>query len=382
MPLLSRELHTSKEEFAIVITVYSIMYMFGQFLNGYLSDRHGPRLIVGIGLLLSVIANLLMGWMGTIGSFLFLMGLNGFGQSSGWSGLIKNLTPWFKKKERGVMMSYWTTCYVIGGMAATAFATWWLTNQNILTELSWRRAFLAPSAFLLLISLFYIVFIRNNPEDVGLESFVKSTDTPKGKRKEKAAQLAVLKNGAVWIAAAMYFFVKFTRYAFLLFIRSAALFRSTGWLYLNCLRGIRFFRHFSCRLCLRLPVPIAPFPNQFNHAVWLGLCALFATSSKSAGHHSNHYFNRIDWLFHLRTRFNHVGRGSHGYREKSWRSTSRRTHQWRWFCRAVALTICGGIYLRKIWVECAVSAICSRGAHCGFVADPEMELRKRKSGRN
>lgn len=218
MPLLSRELHTSKEEFAIVITVYSIMYMFGQFLNGYLSDRHGPRLIVGIGLLLSVIANLLMGWMGTIGSFLFLMGLNGFGQSSGWSGLIKNLTPWFKKKERGVMMSYWTTCYVIGGMAATAFATYWLSNQNILSELSWKRSFLAPSIFLLIISLVYIVLIRNNPTDVGLESFEKNTDTKKGKRKEKAAQLAVLKNGAVWIAAAMYFFVKFTRYAFLFWL--------------------------------------------------------------------------------------------------------------------------------------------------------------------
>ena len=104
MPVLSRELHTSKDEFAVVITVYSLMYMIGQFLNGYLSDRHGTRLIVGIGLLLSVISNLMMGWMGTVGSFLFLMGLNGFGQSSGWSGLIKNLTPWFKKKERGVVM--------------------------------------------------------------------------------------------------------------------------------------------------------------------------------------------------------------------------------------------------------------------------------------
>lgn len=218
MPVLSRELHTSKDEFAVVITVYSLMYMIGQFLNGYLSDRHGPRLIVGIGLLLSVISNLMMGWMGTVGSFLFLMGLNGFGQSSGWSGLIKNLTPWFKKKERGVVMSYWTTCYVIGGMAATAFATYWLSNQIIMANLSWRRAFLAPSILLLLISLVYILMARNSPTDVNLESFEKSTDTLKGKRKEKTAQLAVLKNGAVWIAAIMYFFVKFTRYAFLFWL--------------------------------------------------------------------------------------------------------------------------------------------------------------------
>ena len=78
MPVMSRELGTSKEEFAFVITIYSIMYMLGQFLSGYLSDRNGPRLIVGIGLLIAVISNLLMGWMGTMGSFVFLMGLNGF----------------------------------------------------------------------------------------------------------------------------------------------------------------------------------------------------------------------------------------------------------------------------------------------------------------
>lgn len=218
MPVMSRELHTSKEEFAAVITVYSVMYMLGQFLNGYLSDRNGPRMIVGIGLLLSVVSNLLMGWMGTIGSFLFLMGLNGLGQSSGWSGLIKNLTPWFKKKERGVIMSYWTTCYVVGGMAATAFATYWLTNQNILADLSWRRAFLAPSVLLLVISLLYIVFVRNNPEDVGLTSLLKGPEKKNGIKKEKEAQIAVLKNGAVWIAAVMYFFLKFTRYAFLFWL--------------------------------------------------------------------------------------------------------------------------------------------------------------------
>lgn len=218
MPVLSRELHTSKEEFAVVITVYSLMYMIGQFLNGYLSDRYGPRLIVATGLLLSVIANLIMGWLGTVGSFLFLMGLNGFGQSSGWSGLVKNLTPWFKKKERGVIMSYWTTCYVIGGMAATAFATYWLGNPTFMAGFTWRRSFFIPAMLLLIISIIYSVFIRNNPSDVGLESFKRNTDAPKGKRKEKEAQLAVLKNGAVWIAAVMYFFVKFTRYAFLFWL--------------------------------------------------------------------------------------------------------------------------------------------------------------------
>jgi len=218
MPVMSRELNTSKEGFAIVITVYSIMYMLGQFLNGYLSDRKGARLIVGIGLLVSVIANFMMGWAGTIGSFIFLMGLNGLGQSSGWSGLVKNMTPWYRKEERGVIMSFWTTCYVIGGIAATAFATYWISNQNFLVGLGWKRAFYMPAVLVFIIALVYIIFTRNKPEDVGLKSFGEETGTKDKTSKRKEAQLAVLKNGAVWIAAVMYFFVKFTRYAFLFWL--------------------------------------------------------------------------------------------------------------------------------------------------------------------
>ncbi|MEZ5103157.1 MAG: MFS transporter [Draconibacterium sp.] len=220
MPIMSRELNTSKEEFAIVITVYSIMYMIGQFLSGYLSDKKGARMIVGIGLLISVVANVFMGLIGgSIGMFIFLMGLNGLGQSSGWSGLIKNLTPWYQKKERGVIMSFWTTCYVLGGIAATAFATYWISNQNFLQGLEWKRAFFMPAAFVLFIAITYILFTRNKPEDLGLKSFTDGEDTETDiKSKGKKARLAVLKNGAVWIAALMYFFVKFTRYAFLFWL--------------------------------------------------------------------------------------------------------------------------------------------------------------------
>ena len=217
MPVMNRELHTSKEEFAIVITVYSIMYMLGQFLSGYLSDRKGARLIVGIGLVISVVANFFMGWAGTVGSFIFLMSLNGLGQSSGWSGLIKNMTPWYRKEERGVVMSFWTTCYVIGGIAATAFATYWISDQHFLPDLTWKRAFFMPAILVFAIALIYIVFTRNKPEDVGLESFEEASSTDE-KMSNKDAQLAVLKNGAVWIAAVMYFFVKFTRYAFLFWL--------------------------------------------------------------------------------------------------------------------------------------------------------------------
>lgn len=114
-------------------------------------------------------------------------------------------------------MSFWTTCYVIGGIAATAFATYWISDQYFLPDLAWKRAFFMPAILVFAIALIYIVFTRNKPEDVGLESFEEASSTDE-KMSNKDAQLAVLKNGAVWIAAVMYFFVKFTRYAFLFWL--------------------------------------------------------------------------------------------------------------------------------------------------------------------
>ena len=146
MPLIAKDLGYTNDDFAIVIGTYSFLYMLGQFLNGYLSDKYGPRLIVGIGLLVAVGANAFMGISGALGVFAFLMGVNGLGQSTGWSGLIKNMTTWFRHSERGVVMSWWTTNYVIGAFLATIFATWWATNETILPGLGWKRGFWAPSA--------------------------------------------------------------------------------------------------------------------------------------------------------------------------------------------------------------------------------------------
>lgn len=102
-------------DYASIIFVYSLVYTIGQFVNGYLSDTFGPRKVVTFGLLLAAIGNLFLGLTFSTGVIVFLIAANGYGQSTGWSGLIKNMTPWFRRTERGVVMSWWSSCYVTGG---------------------------------------------------------------------------------------------------------------------------------------------------------------------------------------------------------------------------------------------------------------------------
>ena len=132
MPLLNQDLGFTKDDFAMLLFFYSLFYALGQFYNGFLSDKFGPRLIVGIGLFLSVFANTFMGFGAALLLFGLLLCINGIGQSTGWSGTVKNMAPWFRRKERGVVMSWWSTCYVIGAVAAAGLATFVVTHPLLL----------------------------------------------------------------------------------------------------------------------------------------------------------------------------------------------------------------------------------------------------------
>jgi len=132
MPLLSQDQGFTVDNFAMFLGFYSFFYAAGQFYNGFLSDKFGPRLIVGIGLFVSILANIFMGFSAALLVFGLWWCINGIGQSTGWSGTVKNMAPWFRRQERGVVMSWWATCYVIGAIIATALATFIVTHPLLL----------------------------------------------------------------------------------------------------------------------------------------------------------------------------------------------------------------------------------------------------------
>ena len=223
MPILTDEFGFTKTDLAWVITGFSAIYMLGQFANGLLSDRFGPRLIVGIGLLISAFSSIAMGFGASLILFMVMMWSNGFGQSTGWSGLIKNMATWFRHAERGVVMAWWCTCYVVGGFVATVFATYWATNETFLADFGWRRGFWAPALLLMVISGIYIVYTRNRPSDAGLpdlpeDNTLESAPTSTSLADKTSELRKVLTNSALWVTGAMYFFTKMTRYAFLFWL--------------------------------------------------------------------------------------------------------------------------------------------------------------------
>jgi sugar phosphate permease len=218
MPLLQQDRGYTNGQLANLIFGYSLFYTIGQFVCGLLSDRFGTRVVVGTGLFVVVGANLLMGFGSSLAWLIVLACLTGAGQSTGWSGLVKTMACWFHPTERGVVMGWWSTNYVLGGFLATIFATFVATTVWLVPRWGWRRGFWMPALLLLGIALIYVFFVRDNPSDVGLPGVEEISAPPATLGVSRSVAREVLMDPTLWIIGSMYFFLILTRYSFLFWL--------------------------------------------------------------------------------------------------------------------------------------------------------------------
>jgi sugar phosphate permease len=230
IPLLERRFGYSTDQLAHVVFAFSLLYALGQFVFGVLSDRYGARVVVGAGLLVVIASNILLGLQSSLFMLTLLAFIGGAGQATGWSGLVKTMASWFKREERGVVMAWWGTNYVLGGFLATLFATFAATSHRFFPSLAWRRGFLFPALLLLVITVIYVVGARNQPSDVGLpdveegpeEDRKVERDSSHGSAAGSSGSYAVIRSllthRAIWIIGIMYFFLTLTRYSFLFWL--------------------------------------------------------------------------------------------------------------------------------------------------------------------
>ena len=214
-------LHIDKAALGAIDAALLTAYAIGQFVWGISGDKLGARKVVMWGLLASVAAGLAMGASSTVLAFSVIFFIQGLCQSTGWAPLTKNMGCWFSRRERGRVFGWWCTNYAIGGMIASPFAG--LAAEHFL---SWRYAFYVPAATLFFIWVLFVIFQRNRPEDMGLcpiEEYhaeppaVLAADAPKEAEEGSwQAVFEVMKNRMVLLLSAVYFFLKPTRYAILL----------------------------------------------------------------------------------------------------------------------------------------------------------------------
>jgi len=196
---------------------YLIAYTLGQFVSGLAGTRYGARIVLLVGMGVTVVSNFAFGLTDSASAFLVFMVLNGLAQSTGWGNTVGVMGNWFRKEERGRVMGLWATCFQVGGVLGSGLAAFMLGIAGF------KYSFFAGSVVTLAVLGFFAWAQRNRPEDVGLSL---------GDQGEEGAlpDNSILAEGSTWtqrwnslgwdrsviqavlMVGCFYFFVKFIRY--------------------------------------------------------------------------------------------------------------------------------------------------------------------------
>lgn len=199
------------QQFGIMGSALFFAYAFGKFFNGFLADRMNIKRFMSFGLLISAVANLLLGFTNFFIFFVVLWGINGWFQSMGAAPSVVSIASWFSNKERGTRYGIWSASHNIGG------AITYVLTSVVVSAYGWRWGFWAPGLLCILGAIAIYVFMYDRPQTYGLPAIAdyKKDHGLKTPRTESTWELQkeVIKNPAVWMLGLASAFFYVARYA-------------------------------------------------------------------------------------------------------------------------------------------------------------------------
>lgn len=221
----------SKGELGIALSAVSIAYGFSKFVMGTVSDRSNARMFLTLGLVLTAIINLLLGFIpfftSSITIMFIMLFLVGWFQGMGWPPSGRVLVHWFSVSERGSKTSIWNVAHNVGGGLMAPIATWGISMTalyNFGYLKGFEGVFIYPALLAIIIAIFSYILIRDTPQSQGLPPIEQykndyATSTKQTIETELTTKEIlfkyVLNNKWVWAIAFTNIFVYFVRYGVL-----------------------------------------------------------------------------------------------------------------------------------------------------------------------
>ena len=142
-------------------SVFSVVYAFGRLINGYISDKKTPAFMMGTGLLVVGISNLLIGTMPPVYALATLWGANAYAQSMLWGSVLKTLSHIYDEKTAKKKTSYMVTSVATGNIIGI------VANTVLIENFGFKFAFIIPGALILVVctALIFTVRIQKNAQN-------------------------------------------------------------------------------------------------------------------------------------------------------------------------------------------------------------------------
>jgi MFS family permease len=180
------EMHLSATEMGWLLSAFSLAYGLAQLPLIGLLDRAGTRSVLGGGLILWSVAQMLTGLVRGLPTFLLLRVFLGVGEAPFYPSGIRSVREWFTSATRGRATALMNSSQTLGLAVAPPALTW------IMLRLGWRAMFIVLGASGLVVAVAWIALHRARRDTEFREVEPPSPAAP------KAAWMALIRQRTTW----------------------------------------------------------------------------------------------------------------------------------------------------------------------------------------
>ena len=135
-----------KAQVGMLGSVFSVVYAIGRLINGGISDRKAPWIMICTGLIITSVSNIIIGLFPPFIGILLLWGCNAFAQSMLWSSILRIVSHIYPEEAAKKKTSYMVTSVAAGNILGIVI------NTYIINKFGLRFAFIIPGAITLVLS--------------------------------------------------------------------------------------------------------------------------------------------------------------------------------------------------------------------------------------
>lgn len=152
------DLGLSATEFGVLLSAFSLSYGFAQLPSGMLSDRFGPRIVLGAGLIFWSLMQALTGMVNSFSHFILLRIGLGIGEAPFMPAGVKSINDWYVQKERGTAVGIFNSSTVLGQAIAPP--------ALVLMQIAWgwRTMFVVIGLAGIVVGLCWYAWYRNRAQ--------------------------------------------------------------------------------------------------------------------------------------------------------------------------------------------------------------------------
>ena len=210
-PLSAGGLGLDPLQVGVILAALKICYGLGQLVNGQLSERVSPRLLLAIGMFGSALLNVLFGLGVGFYFLLFVWACNGYCQSLGWTPCVRVVGNWIPMSWRGKALGIIGTGYQVTlGLTylLAAYAAQWF---------GWRGAVFVPAGVLTIAGIATLFLLRETPGAAATDSEFGGDDQRSLPVKREVSEnlYLTLYNPTLWLLGLSLGLLNACRYGFL-----------------------------------------------------------------------------------------------------------------------------------------------------------------------